>query len=218
VPHPIHRRRIPLAAALVAASLAAAGALAPAASQAVSNPDNYNCWGHTQKGQPLPGDTDAQVKYVFACDGPITGYQIQSNQAIGSFDTAPVALDGAGNAVTTDAFSCDGDIPGLGVNCVGVYTSGVVNAKWETVTGEFSVPGKVCDEPRADPLLTVVYATGDKTGKVTQHIAGPYDLGRPRDCPPSKGGRRIPKGGLTLSAPAPKPKAHQKHTKKPKRG
>jgi hypothetical protein len=214
VPHPLHRRRSPLAAALAALGLVAAGALAPAASHAVSNPDNYNCWGHTQKGTPLPGDSDAQVKYVFACDGPITGYQIQSNQAIGSFDTAPVALDGAGNPVTTDAFSCAGDIPGLAVNCVGVYTSGVVNTRWETVTGEFSVPGKVCDEPRADPLLTVVYATGDKTGKVTQHIAGPYDLGRPRDCPPSSGGRRIPKGGLTLSAPA-KPKANA-HKKKPK--
>jgi hypothetical protein len=218
VPHPSHRRRPALAAVFAAFAAAVALALAPAASHAVSNPDNYNCWGHTQKGQPLPGDSDAQVRYVFACDGPITGYQIQSNQPIGSFDTAPVALDGAGNAVTTDAFSCDGDIPGLAVNCVGVFTSGVVNAKWETVTGEFSVPGKVCDEPRADPLLTVVYATGDKTGKVTQHIAGPYDLGRPRDCKPSSGGRRIPKGGLTLSAPAPKPKHPAKKHKKPKRG
>lgn len=211
MPHPIpRRRRAPLALAAAALALAAAGALVPTA-QAVSNPDDYNCWGHTQKGQPLPGDSDAQVSYVFACDGPITGYQIQSNQAIGSFDTATVALDGDGNAVTTDSFSCDGDIPGLAVNCVGVYTSGVVDARWETVTGEFSVPGKVCEEPRADPLLTVVYATGDKTGKVTQHIAGPYDLGRPRDCAPSLGGRRIPKGGLTLAAPAkPKHKARKK--------
>ena len=148
MPHPLPRRRAPLAAAAVALSLAAAGALAPAASQAVSNPDDYNCWGHTQKGHPLPGDTDPQVQYVFACDGPITGYQIQADQAIGSFDTAPVALDGAGNAVTTDSFSCNGDIPGLAVNCVGVYTSGVVDNKWETVTGSFSTGRNVCAEPR----------------------------------------------------------------------
>ena len=212
MPHPSHRRRAPLAAVFAAAF---ALALAPAAAQAVRHPDNYHCWGHTQKGRPLPGDSDAQVSYVFACEGPITGYQVQSNQPIGSFDTAPVALDGAGNAVTTDSFSCDGDIPGLAVNCVGVFTSGVVNAKWETVTGEFSVPGKVCDEPRADPLLTVVYATGDKTGKVTQHIAGPYDLGRPHaGCKQTalSGKTRIPKGGLTLGGDAPtKKKVASKH-------
>jgi hypothetical protein len=190
------RRRALLAAA---AALTLLGVGAPS-SRAGSNPDNYDCRGHVEAGAPAPGDEDPQVKYLFGCSGPITGYQIQADQPIGSFDTAPIALDGNGAAVTSDSFTCNGDIPGLAVNCVGVYGGVFVNNRYETVVGQFSISGNICDEPRVDPLLTVVYATGDRTGKVTQHIAGPYDLGRPHGCKPSarSGKTRIPKDGLTL--------------------
>jgi hypothetical protein len=195
---PLTPRQASLAAASVLL-LFGLGASAPLA-RATDNPDDYTCIGHVEKGAPAPGDEDPQVKYLFGCSGPITGYQIQADQPIGSFDTAPIALDGTGNAVTTDGFTCNGDIPGLAVNCVGLYSGVFVDNRWESVVGQFSISSSICAEPRVDPLLTVVYATGDKTGKVTQHIAGPYDLGRPHGCKPtSKSGKtRIPKDGFTL--------------------
>jgi hypothetical protein len=199
----------------IALALALALLAVPSATKADSNPDNYDCRGHIEKGDPAPGDDDPQVKYVFGCSGPITGYQIQADQPIGSFDTAPIAIDGTGAAVPSDSFSCNGDIPGLGVNCVGVYSGKFVNNSYEKVIGQFSISDEICAEPRVDPLLTVVYATADRTGKVTQHIAGPYDLGRPHGCKPTarSGKTRIPKGGLAIGGSEPV-KAKKKAKKK----
>ena len=81
----------------------------------------------------------------------------------------------------SDSFSCQGIIPSYGINCVGTY-----GGNYEIVTGQFSIDPKLCDEPRVDPLLTVVYATRTATG-VSQAMAGPFDLGRPHGCPKSGG-------------------------------
>ena len=107
-----------------------------------------------------------------------------------SLDTEVFATDRTTKEVVpTDSFSCDGDIPGFGINCIGTY-----QGNYETVAGQFAIDEKLCAEPRVDPLLTVVYATKNAAGSVVQAIAGPYDLGRPRGCPKSaRGGKtRIP--------------------------
>jgi hypothetical protein len=155
------------------------------------NANNTDCQGHVEKGDASPDDpTATQVKYVFACSGPITGYQIQPQIPAQSIDTEVFAIDRTTKAVVpTDSFSCSGIIPSYGINCVGVY-----GGNYEVVAGQFSIGPKLCDEPRVDPLLTVVYATKSSTGAVVQAIAGPFDLGRPRGCPKSaKNGKwRIP--------------------------
>ena len=155
------------------------------------NANNTDCRGHVKKGEPSPDDPSAtQVKYVFACSGPITGYQIQPQVPAQSIDTEVFALDRTTKQVVpTDSFSCQGEIPSYGINCVGVY-----GGNYELVSGQFSIDPKLCDEPRVDPLLTVVYATKSSTGAVTQAIAGPFDLGRPQGCPKSaqNGKWRIP--------------------------
>jgi hypothetical protein len=148
------------------------------------NANNTDCRGHVEKGAPSPDDPKAtQVMYVFACSGPITGYQIQPQVPAQSIDTEVFALDRTTKQVVpTDSFSCQGEIPSYGINCVGVY-----GGNYETVSGQFSIDPKLCDEPRVDPLLTVMYATKSSTGAVAQAIAGPFDLGRPRGCPKSAG-------------------------------
>jgi hypothetical protein len=148
-----------------------------------NNPNNTDCRGHVTKGEPSPDDPAAtQVKYVFACSGPITGYQIQPQIPAQSIDTEVFALDAATKQVVpTDSFSCQGIIPSYGINCTGVY-----GGNYEIVSGQFSIDSKLCDEPRVDPLLTVVYATRTATG-VSQAMAGPFDLGRPQGCPKSAG-------------------------------
>jgi hypothetical protein len=187
---------------LLAAVLALA-AWAPMAG-AEANPNNYDCAGHIEAGKPAPGDDDTQVLYVFGCGGPITGYQIQPQIGDTGFDTSTSVFDAQGNAITSDSFTCQGDFPGWGVNCTGKYSG-----NYGKVTGQFSIAGKLCDEPRVDPLLTVVYATADSKGVVTQNISGPYDLGRPHGCPASasSGKTRIPATGAT----AKQRKAARKH-------
>jgi hypothetical protein len=154
------------------------------------NPNNTDCRGHVEKGEPSPDDpTATQVKYVFACSGPITGYQIQPQVPATSIDTEVFALDRTTKQVVpSDSFSCQGDIPSYGINCVGTY-----GGNYEVVSAQFSIDPKLCAEPRVDALLTVVYAS--RSGNtVTQAIAGPFDLGRPRGCPKSaqNGKWRIP--------------------------
>jgi hypothetical protein len=148
------------------------------------NANNTDCRGHVDKGEASPDDpTATQVKYVFACSGPITGYQIQPQIPAQSLDTEVFATDRTTNAVVpTDSFSCSGIIPSYGINCVGTY-----GGDYRVVSGQFSIDPKLCDEPRVDPLLTVVYATKNASGAVVQAIAGPFDLGRPRGCPKSAG-------------------------------
>jgi hypothetical protein len=187
-------RRKALLAALAALLVAGASLLlllnGTKPASADQNANNTDCRGHVEKGDPSPDDPSAtQVKYVFACWGPITGYQIQPQVPAQSIDTEVFALDSATKQVVpTDSFSCQGDIPSYGINCVGTY-----GGKYEIVSGNFSIDPKLCAEPRVDPLLTVMYATRTATG-VTQAIAGPFDLGRPRGCPKSarNGKWRIP--------------------------
>ena len=87
-----------------------------------NNANNTDCRGHVEKGEPSPDDPAAtQVKYVFACSGPITGYQIQPQIPAQSIDTEVFALDAATKQVVpTDSFSCQGIIPSYGINCTGV--------------------------------------------------------------------------------------------------
>jgi hypothetical protein len=212
------KSRIPL---LLATACLGALALSTASAHAFGNPNNALCHGHIEQGEPEPGDTNTQVAYVFGCNVPITGYQIQADQAIESFDTATLAIGGDGNPVPTDGFTCNGDFPGIAFNCIGTFSGALIDNKFETVTGQFSIAGKLCAEPRVDPLLTIVSASVSSTGAVTQAISGPYDLGRPLHCPKSaqSGSARIGPEGIpvhkaTVKAKS-KAKAKAKKARKP---
>jgi hypothetical protein len=190
-------RRRALVAALIVLLAAGASLLllldGTKPASADQNANNTDCRGHVEKGEAQSDDPQAvQVRYVFACSGPITGYQIQPNVPAQSIDTEVFALDRTSKQVVpTDSFSCQGEIPSYGINCVGTY-----GGDYEIVQGQFTIDPKLCDEPRIDPLLTVVYASKNSAGNVVQAMAGPFDLGRPRGCPKSahNGKWRIPQG------------------------
>jgi len=170
-----HRKATLWLAAIVGAALLLA---IPAAAQAEeSNPNNYNCLGSVAAGEPELGSEEQQVKYTFYCNGPITGYQVQSQIPVTGVSSPPIVTDIKGT-VLRDTFSCSGEVPGWAANCVGA-----AKASYETVTGQFAIGTKLCVEPRVDPLLTVTYAYLEK-GVITQAISGPFDLGRPKDCKP----------------------------------
>ncbi len=208
MPRPTRAHRRAVAALGVAALAAALPVLAPSLGQAhgltraadsttgatgaapSDDPNSYSCAGHIQKGTAEQGVAGSQVESQFSCDGPISGYQIDTEpHQIRYFDQAPVvALKGVPSAV--DGFSCNAFVPGVQVNC-----TGQAPAPFEVITGQLTIAGhdSVCREPRVDPILTVTYATATATlggtraaptatASVTQYISGPYDLGRPWGC------------------------------------
>ena len=180
---------------------------APALSHAEeSNPNNYSCLGGLSAGAPEAGNEDQQVKYIFYCDGPITGYQVQPQIPATGISSPPLVTNIAGTTLQ-DTFSCSGEIPGFAVNCVGTAKAG-----YEKISGQFSIGTKLCAEPRVDALLTVTYAYLEK-GVITQAISGPYDLGRPSGCKPDAF------SGSTRLNPHPPVRTHKKsHKKASKKG
>jgi hypothetical protein len=152
-----------------------------------SNPNNYSCLGSIAAGEAEEGSEEQQVKYSFYCDGPITGYQLQSQVPVTGIAGQPTLTSNVTSKPLAETFSCSGEVPGYALNCVGLAKAG-----YETITGQFAIGTKLCKEPRVDPLLTVTYAYLEK-GAVTQAIAGPFDLGRPTGCKPDafSGGTRL---------------------------
>jgi hypothetical protein len=183
---PAHRKATWWLAAVV--GLLALLLASPAISHAEeSNPNNYSCLGSIAAGEAEEGSEEQQVKYSFYCDGPITGYQLQAQVPMTGVSGQPTLTSNATRKALSETFSCSGEVPGIALNCVGLAKAG-----YETVTGQFAIGTKLCKEPRVDPLLTVTYAYLEK-GVVTQAISGPFDLGRPKGCPPDaySGGTRL---------------------------
>jgi hypothetical protein len=141
------------------------------------SPNNLTCSGHISAGTPELGSEEVQVRYTFYCNGPITGYQLQSNVPLTGFEAAPLVTSNATNQALSDTFSCGGELPGWADNCEGSTKAG-----WETITGQFSIGKALCAAPHLDPLLSVTDIYLEKTVP-TQAISGPFDLGRPLHCP-----------------------------------
>ncbi|MCW3016931.1 MAG: hypothetical protein JWO02_4023 [Solirubrobacterales bacterium] len=178
------------------------------------NLNNMDCHGHTEKAPAAEDDPGAtQVRYFFACNGPITGYQVQPNLEVQSMETEVFGIDRKTNTpYPNDSFSCSGDLPGFGINCVG-FAGFTDNAKrtfdtsqksYVLISGTFSIDGDICAEPRVDPLLTVMTAGINSAGVPTQAISGPYDMGRPvkTGCKLTRNAakRRIPDTGADTDA------------------
>lgn len=204
-----HRKATLWLAAIV--GVLALSLAAPALSQAEeSNPNNYNCLGSTSAGQPEAGSEEQQVQYTFYCNGPLTGYQVQSQIPVTGVSSPPIVTN-LEKKELPDTFQCSGEIPGWAANCVGSTVAG-----YETVTGQIAIGTKLCVEPRVDLLLTVTYAYLEK-GKVTQAIPGPYDLGRPKGCKPDSYSKynRFNPAPLPSKKAAKKGKVGKKKAKKP---
>lgn len=154
-----------------------------------ADPNDYTCTGQLRKGMPEAGTPGTQVQYRFSCNGPITGYQIETEpHQIAYYDASPTAS--INDAPSADNFECQGITPGVALNCVGQST-----AAGEVITGQFSIQGKITAEPLVDAILTVTDATAPSTTVtsasktapvtitpvVTQYMSGPFDLGRPVD-------------------------------------
>ncbi len=201
----------PAPTSATAPTVTGTGAPAPAAPEEGSkegNANGLNCIGHISAGEAELGNSEQQVRYTFYCNGPITGYSLESNIPLSGYEPQPIVANNKPE-VLSDTFSCGGELPGWADNCVGATKLG-----WENITGQFSIGAPICAEPRVDPLLTVTDIYLEK-GVPTQGISGPFDLGRPLHCPKSKlysGGTRLEPATVKPLATAHKHKKN-KHNK-----
>ena len=76
------------------------------------NPNNYNCIGKIAAGEPEAGNEEQQVQYAFYCNGPITGYQLQSQIPVTGIEGQPVVTSNATAKPLSQTFSCSGEFPG----------------------------------------------------------------------------------------------------------
>jgi hypothetical protein len=179
---------------------------------ATADPNDYTCTGKIGHGTPESGVSGTQVSYRFSCDGPITGFQIETDpHQIEYYDAAPTVTSTTAATPTTDGFECEGAVPGIAIDCVSPTGLTGASVAGEIITGQFTISGKLWAEPRLDPILTVTDATATATAtapnitvkafgstgsttvtpKVTvtsvavvDAISGPFDLGRPDDVTP----------------------------------
>jgi hypothetical protein len=132
-----------------------------------------HCLGSAKLGESR---ADGEVLYKFVCDTKIAGYSIIAlNKSVDTFDTEPVVLTPAGDAVNGEDFGCSGVIPGSGIGCGGSASA------WNHVHGGVGVSTDPCGSPRPRLVVSVADAKG--------RVAGPYRLmsatggGRLTGCP-----------------------------------
>ena len=136
---------------------------------------------------------------------------LEDDCLLAAFEVAGVSVEAAASELPAVASP-------VGLNCVGSTSWG-----WRLMNGKFNIEGDVCEEPRPNVLLYATTATV-ASGKVSQAITGPWNLGRPRGCPKSaNGGKTLipddpePGSRMTIASAVKKAQAKTKAAKKAKK-
>ena len=171
-------------AALVAGTLALISSLGAQPSRAAVNDNQITCKGFIKSAEVDAANPDLyQAQYRIRCDQAITGYSLFIGaQQVEAIETEGFPQYADGSPVAADSFSCNGDLPGNGVNCVGKYSdlSGII-------TGTFAVAEPLCTAgKRIEPILTVAKASVSSANAAVLAISGPFTLGQPSDCKGTK--------------------------------
>jgi len=193
-------------AALVAGTLALISSLGAQPSRAAVNDNQITCKGFIKSAETNPDDPELyQAQYRIRCDQAITGFSLfVGAQQVEGIETEGFPLYADGSPVPTDSFSCNGELPGNGVNCIGKYSdlSGII-------TGTFAVAQPLCTAgKRIEPILTVAKASVSSANAAVLAISGPFSLGQPADC---KGKKNRPRTMPLM----PKPEAEEVETGDP---
>jgi hypothetical protein len=138
------------------------------------------CGGTLSLATPTIDDPNL-TNYSFYCDGQVTAYTVmverpgQPNTGIDDFDASPNVFSRAnGSQITTEGFSCSGQIPGDSINCFA--GTGSHADVWTNIEGQIDTSDPFCanlpphakpgtkPEPGATALLVVTDATGAEAG------------------------------------------------------
>jgi len=154
--------------------------LAPSSASATA--PNF-CKGHLSRGAARGAAVNLQsgesaISFKFACAFPVTGFAIRTNNEVAGFDVALPVFDRANTLIPGESFACEGDTPGFGIGCNGVYTG-----DFHIIQGTLLTTAEPCKAPRAEADLVVAAATINKKGTIDQSITSPIKLGRVHGCP-----------------------------------
>jgi hypothetical protein len=165
--------------------------LVPAAVAATPTPESATqCGGSLTRAKPTADDPNL-LNYKFTCNWGISAYTLivlrkpDDFNTVDDFNTNPLVVDTTGNALSTVALSCAGEIPGNGINCNAGAGGSMPAPDWAEGTFDTSEPycanipagSKAGTKP--DPTAVVELVVSDTTGAED----GPFRLRLGGKCP-----------------------------------
>jgi hypothetical protein len=185
------RRWLRLQLGVVVSALFLVTVLAAPTDAAASPQAATNCSGSLTRAPTT--DEPNLLNYKFHCDWGITAYTVVINRklndfsTIDDFSTTGLIYDTAGKVVPNPSFTCEGNIPGNGVNC---NAGGAYMSAPDYAQGSFDPAYPYCaNVPSGSPAGTkplpqamVQLVVTDTTGAQD----GPFRLSLPRACPAPK--------------------------------
>jgi len=150
------------------------------------------CHGSLAPDNGLTTDDPLAVDYTFYCNHKIHGYTISSCSPVDGFAVAPLVYQGTDPATSdvdgNGGFSCEGNIPGKGIGCNGIFIpggsiQGGTTKAGEAVVGTITPEAKLCarhHQPRPKLYLSVASVQIDATHH--QYIASSLPFRLPNGC------------------------------------
>jgi hypothetical protein len=146
----------------------------------------------------LKADDDVVLQYRIRCSSPMSAFTIAFDRQVDGIEAEIPVTFFKGNGVTPDqSFNCGGDLPGLGVSCVGTYKGG-----YNTVRGLVAVAlssseqkagtTSLCQlgihanissfysEVSKDLFKGTVKTNKDGTSQIVNYASGPYRVTTPQ--------------------------------------
>lgn len=113
--------------------------IAPNGTDGAPTPGTNECFARLFKPKDVPQGYDVEgsiaVQYRLRCSSDVSGYSFSFNREVQAAETEVFPTLYTSNSVIPDeSFSCQGDFPGLGVNCVGTY-----KGRFSTIRGIVSL-------------------------------------------------------------------------------
>ena len=164
------------------------GLLTQSALAAVPTPESAtHCGGVLNRAKPTADDPNL-VNYKFTCNWGVSAYTLivsrkpNDDATIDDFASSVTVFDPTGNPLSTQSFSCFGQIPGNGINCNA--GAGGYMAAPNTAEGSFDLTEPYCanipkgspagtkPDPSAVVQLVVSDTTGAEDGPFRLHLGG----------------------------------------------
>ena len=178
------KRRVLASLALVMGGVVVAQ---PALAAAPAPESATQCGGILKRAKPTLDDPNL-LNYKFTCDWGISAYTLivtrKSNDdaTVDDFASSVSVFDPTGNPLSTESFSCSGQIPGDGVNCNAGAGGYMVAPNWAEGTIDTTAPycptipkgspAGTKPEPGAVVELVVSDTTGAEDGPFRLRLSG----------------------------------------------
>jgi len=110
------------------------------------------------------------LTYNFKCSEDIQGYSVITNRELGFFGTDIIVTTPEGEVSGTEAFTCEGAIPGNGTGCYGKMLAG------NSVTGDIATTDELCEAATQPKFWIVAMTTQYKKDVPFSLTSEPFSL------------------------------------------